>query len=274
MKYRRHCVPIALASSLCAGVAFASCQGNDSPTAPAIASAAPADARLAQDVREQEFTRNFHLERCTFSDRGRNLFFILQPGYTTVYRGTENGETTGLTIRVLHRTERVGGVTTRVVVERETANGELVEISRNFFAICKQNNSVFYFGEQTDIYEHGKVVSHEGSWRHGSNGARAGLFMPGLAVVGSRFFQEEAPGVALDRSEIVNLNATLDTPLHKFTNVLVSRETTPLEPGTVEFKWYAPDVGLISDGPLRLVKVGFQSASDADNASRSDAGAL
>ena len=268
----RHRMLIALVPPVLAGVALASCQDDGSPTAPALASA-PADAQLVQQGRDREFTRNFHFDRCTFSDRGRNLFFVLEPGYTQVFRGVENGAATQLTVRVLHTTERVGGVTTRVVVERETANGELVEISRNFFAICKQNNSVFYFGERTDVYEHGRVVSHEGSWRHGANGARAGLFMPGLALVGSRFFQEVAPGVALDRSEIVDLDATLNTPLRSFTNVLVSRETTPLEPGSVEFKWYAPDVGLIRDDLLRLVKSGFEGERDDADASRGHAGA-
>ena len=187
-----------------------------------------------------------------------------------MFRGVENGAATQLTVRVLHATERVGGVTTRVVVERQTEDGELVEISRNFFAICEQNNSVFYFGERTDTYEHGRVVSHASSWRAGVNGAKAGLFMPGLALVGSRFFQEVAPGVALDRSEIVDLDATMRTPRGRFTSVLVSRETTPLEPGTVEFKWYAPEVGLIRDGPLLLVRAGFESARGEGSENRGD----
>ncbi|MBI1734545.1 MAG: hypothetical protein HYR51_05165, partial [Candidatus Rokubacteria bacterium] len=49
---------------------------------------------------------------------------------------------------------------TRVVRERETLGGELVEISDNYLAICNRDNSVIYFGEDVDRYENGVVVSH------------------------------------------------------------------------------------------------------------------
>ena len=77
--------------------------------------------------------------------------------------------------------------------ERETADGELVEISRNYFAICRPSNSVFYFGEDVNIYENGEVVSHEGAWLAGVNGAREGMIMPGTVLIGARYFQEIAP---------------------------------------------------------------------------------
>jgi len=31
-------------------------------------------------------------------------------------------------------------------------------------------------------------------------------------------------------------------------------ETTPLEPGVREYKYYAREVGLVQDGPLKLVR--------------------
>jgi len=39
------------------------------------------------------------------------------------------------------------------VEEREEVDGELKEISRNFFAICREHGDVFYFGEEVDIRE-------------------------------------------------------------------------------------------------------------------------
>ena len=72
---------------------------------------------------------------------------------------------------MLNETEEIQGVETRVSEERETRDGELAEVSRNFLAICEQTNSVFYFGEDIDIFEDGEVVSHEGSWRAGENGS-------------------------------------------------------------------------------------------------------
>ncbi len=165
-------------------------------------------------------------------------------------------------ITVSDATKLIDGVETRVVVERETIDGELFEVARNFFAICKQTNSVVYFGEDVDFYENGEIVNHDGSWRAGVDGARPGVLMPGTRLLGGRYFQEIAPEVALDQAEIVSLNETLQTPLALFENVLKTRETTPLEPDLVEFKFYAPGVGLIKDGPLRLVRAFFADAAD------------
>jgi hypothetical protein len=218
------------------------------PTAPNLA-ATPAAAG------DNAFTRDFRLEDCDFQTTGENPFFPLQPGLTTFLAGEDEGERLRLRIKVLHHTTVVGGVRTRIVEEREHVNGELVEISRNYFAHCRQNGSVFYFGEAVDIYEDGEIVSHEGAWRHGENGARAGLIMPGLPLIGARYFQEIAPGVALDRAEVLDVSGTVRTPFRRFEGALLTRETTPLEPDDVAEKAYAPAVGLVVDAEARLVRV-------------------
>jgi hypothetical protein len=43
------------------------------------------------------------------------------------------------------------------------------------------------------------------------------------------------------------------TPFGQFNDAMVTAETTPLEPGVVEFKSYAPGIGLVVDDVLRLV---------------------
>ena len=183
---------------------------------------------------------------------GRNPYFILEPGYFLVLRkGNEE-----LTITVLDETKKVDGVETRVVEEKETKNGKLVEISRNFFAISKRTNSVYYFGEEVDIYEDGKVVSHEGAWLSGVKGAKFGLMMPGTPLVGGRYYNEIAPEVAMDRAEIVSMKETVETIAGTFKNCLKIEETTPLEPGNKEYKYYAPGIGLINDANAELVKYG------------------
>jgi hypothetical protein len=107
-----------------------------------------------------------------------------------------------------------------------------------------------------DIYKGGKVVSHEGAWLSGVAGAKFGLAMPGTALLGARYYQELAPGKAMDRAEILSLSDTLDTPAGKFTNCLKVEETTPLEPDDKEAKIYAAGVGLLKDGPMKLVRYG------------------
>ena len=130
---------------------------------------------------------------------------------------------------VLNETKRVDGVETRVVEEKETADGQLVEVSRNYFAISKKSGDVFYFGEDVDIYKSGKVADHEGAWLSGVNGARFGLMVPGTPVIGARYQQEVAPKIALDRAEIISLAETVVTPAGRFENCLKVRETSALE---------------------------------------------
>jgi hypothetical protein len=205
---------------------------------------------------EPRYTRGFMRGSCRgFSSTGRNPFFILEPGFRLILAGVEDGVVKRLVVTVLDDTRVVDGVETRVVEERETEDGEVVEVSRNYFAICNRTNSVFYFGEEVDIYEDGVIVSHEGEWLAGEDGARPGIIMPGTVLLGARYFQEIAPNVAMDRAEIVRLDAVVQTPAGKFIRCLRTRETTPLEPGEVEFKSYAPGIGLIQDGVLRLRRV-------------------
>jgi hypothetical protein len=206
----------------------------------------------AQDGPDPSWTAEFSNEKEELSPTGRNPFFILEPGYQLILEDDD----VRLIVTVLEETKIVDGVQTRVVEEREFEEGNLIEVSRNFFAISQRTNSVYYFGEEVDIYEDGEVVKHEGAWASGENGARFGLMMPGLPLLGARYYQEIAPGVALDRAQIVSLNQTINTPAGEFTNCLKSEETNPLEKGAKEFKYYSLGIGLIQDKSLKLVKFG------------------
>lgn len=169
------------------------------------------------------------------------------------YEGTEDGEQVLLDIITLPDTETVAGVEARVVEEREKKAGELIEVSRNFFAAAP-DGTVCYFGEDVDIYEGGQVVSHEGAWRAGDAGAAQGVIMPARPAVGQSYDQEQAPGIAEDHAEVLSTSESLTVPVGTFSNVLKTKDTTPLEPGVEEFKWYAPGRGLIKDGAVELVQ--------------------
>jgi hypothetical protein len=197
------------------------------------------------------FADSFNVDKTDLVSVGKNPYFILEPGYFV----TLEDKTTVLTITVLKETKLVDGVETRVVEEKETANGQLVEISRNYFAISKKTGDLFYFGENVNEYKNGKVVGHGGTWLSGVDGARFGLMLPGTPVVGLRYQQEVAPKVALDRAEIVSLTETFETPAGKFTNCLKTEESSGLEAGKAS-KLYAPGVGLLTDAGLKLAKCG------------------
>lgn len=207
----------------------------------------------------------------TFTVSIDNPYFPLPVGAQWTYTGKEQGENIGLRITVLDATEsfHFGGgrnVTTRVVEELEwadtNANGmidpgeQLIEVSRNYFAQT-QDGTVCYFGENVDIYEDGEIVSHEGEWRadgrRGLPGLAPGIFMPAPAEPGMTFQQEVAPGVAEDQATIVRTGTAI-LPDGRVVNTITVRDFNPLD-GSRGTKVYGQGVGLIEDGPVRLVSV-------------------
>lgn len=204
----------------------------------------------------QEWQDSFNLENCNLTPNGANSYFILEPGYQLVLEGQEDGALIQLNISVLNETKIVNGTEARIVKEVETEDGEIVEISRNWFVVCKPVNDIFYLGEEVDIYEDGKIVDHEGAWEAGVNDARLGLIMPGKTEIGMKYYQEVAPGVAEDRAEIISLDRVVETPAGKFEKVLETEETNALKPDEKESKFYAPRIGLVQEETLKLVKYG------------------
>ncbi len=202
---------------------------------------------------EPEWQEEFELSNCTLTSEARGQYFILEPGFQLVLEGGNER----LAITILDETIEIDGTLTRVVEEREWRNGELIEVSRNFFAICEETKDVFYYGEDVDMYSSGTLSSHSGAWRAGVDGARAGLIMPGEPVVGMKYYQEIAPGVAMDRAEVISLDESFSTPAGDFPNVLLTKEGTALNLLEKEFKTYAPGIGLIQDHKLLLTEYGF-----------------
>ncbi|MCA9321102.1 MAG: PepSY domain-containing protein [Planctomycetes bacterium] len=220
-----------------------------------IDGSAVAPVRKEQDASSLIYTDRFFVNKEDLRAHGRNPYFILEPGHVLEFAGEEDGESAQLVITVLAETRKVDGVTTSVVEERESKAGKLVEISRNYFAISTRTNDVFYFGEEVDMYEDGKIVSHDGAWLSGVDGARFGLIMPGSPLIGARYYQEIAPGIAMDRAVVESVGGSAVMPAGRFENCLTTLESSALENGTGT-KIYAYDVGLLHDGELKLVRYG------------------
>ncbi|MHC4517905.1 MAG: PepSY domain-containing protein [Planctomycetota bacterium] len=219
-----------------------------SPEGKVIETKARAAGNEGADAGEgKKWTDSFGQEDCTFSALGGNRFFLLVPGHQLTLESSEEK----VVITVLDETKRIGNVETRVVEEREEENGVLKEVSRNFFATCREHGDVFYFGEEVDDYEEGKIVGHGGAWRADEKDSKAGILMPGTVLLGARHYQEIAPN-AMDRAEIVADNVTLTTPAGVFANCLRVEETSGLDPDEKCYKTYAPGIGLIQDEDLLL----------------------
>jgi hypothetical protein len=203
--------------------------------------------------KKSDWQDEFALSSCNLVTTGRNPYFVLEPGFQLVLEGDD----TKIQITVLNETKTIDGVNTRVVEEREWKEGKLHEVAKNYFAICEQTKDVFYFGEDVDYYENGKVVKHDGSWLAGTNGNRAGLMMPGTPKLKMKYYQEIAPGVAMDRAEIESLTETCKTPAGTFSGCMKVKEGSALNLLETEYKYHAPGIGLVRDADVRLVKHGF-----------------
>jgi len=181
-----------------------------------------------------------------------NEFYPLFVGDELVLEGDDDGEFLEVIITVLDETELVAGVTTRVVEEAEFVDGEVLEISRNFFAQAP-NGTVCYFGEDVDVYEDGIIVGHPGQWRAGENGNLPGIVMPANPQVGDIYAQEFAPGIASDQSEVVALGETITVPAGTFSDTLTTLECNPIDNGALDDKAYVSGIGLAIDAVAELV---------------------
>jgi hypothetical protein len=76
----------------------------------------------------------------------RQSILNFTPGRTTVFKGIVDGEPQTNTITVMDRTINLGGIDTRVVNDtvRNSDTGELVEIAFDYFAVCKDSNSILF----------------------------------------------------------------------------------------------------------------------------------
>ncbi|HEX4686745.1 MAG TPA: hypothetical protein VH228_08180 [Nocardioides sp.] len=172
-----------------------------------------------------------------------NRWFPLKPGTRWVYRGSEDGDRTRDVMIATYRTKVIDGVTCRVVFDRVWTNGRLSERTHDFYAQTKRG-TVWYFGENTATLDrHGHVQSREGSFMSGVDGAQAGIFMTPRPHRGPSFRQEDYPGHAEDVFTVVRRGARVTVPLLASHQALLTQETTPLEPGVVDHKYYVRDIG-------------------------------
>ncbi|MGH3361477.1 MAG: hypothetical protein ACRDOM_03375 [Nocardioides sp.] len=173
-----------------------------------------------------------------------NPYLPFAVGNEWVYESTGDDPET-ITVTVTDETKVIEGVTTTVVHDVVTGpDGQVVEDTYDWFAQDTDGN-VWYFGEDTKEYDDRGRVDDAGSWQAGVDGARAGLVMPAEPRVGDAYRQEFYPGEAEDRAQVVSLDAAVDLAFGEYDDVLETEESTSLEPGLVERKYYARGVGVV-----------------------------
>jgi len=184
------------------------------------------------------------------------------PGSESVLE-SEDG-TIRLEITVLEETEEVAGIDTRVLVEEEFEDGELIEVSRNFFAQAP-DGTVCYFGEDVDectdgleqvgdgFLCNGEEPDHAGEWRAGEGDNQPGIIMPADPQPGDVYNEEVAPGIAEDIAEVVALGEPIEVPAGEFVNTLTTEDCNPLEGGARDEKVYVEGIGIAIDKDEELI---------------------
>jgi len=173
-----------------------------------------------------------------------NPRFPLVPGTTFFYEGEKDGVAGSNAFEVTCDTRSILGVVTTVVHDRvyEGNPAVLIEDTFDFFAQDNDGN-VWYFGEDSTSFPSG---STEGSWEAGVDDADAGIIMLADPNVGDRYFQEFAPKVAVDLAKVLTLSGSAFSPFTgNASNLLVTKETSQLDPAAVENKFYKSGVGFI-----------------------------
>jgi hypothetical protein len=189
-----------------------------------------------------------------------NPYLPLAPGARWVYEGESDGETERTEVVVTPERKEVFGTSAVVVRDTVSVDGEVVEDTYDWFAQDAEGN-VWYLGEASQDYEDGQPAGTAGSWEAGVDGALPGIVMPAAPTVGDAYRQEYYVGEAEDMAEVVEVGAAEEVGAGAYDEVVVTKEWNPLEPDTVEQKYYAPGVGMIleeqvagGDGRAELIE--------------------
>lgn len=179
-----------------------------------------------------------------------NQYFPLTPGDSFFYEviSVDAGDSTveHVTIAVTSDIKVITGISCEVIHDVVITNDTITEDTYDWYAQDIYGN-VWYFGEDTKKLRDDGTYSSEGSFQNGVDGAVAGIIMPGNPdkYIGETYRQEHYVGHAQDKGTILSTDETVTIGLGTFTNCVKTLETTPLDPGVDEYKWYAPGLGHI-----------------------------
>jgi hypothetical protein len=186
-----------------------------------------------------------------------NPWWPMPVGAEWTYSETdEEGTVFKIVVTVTDQTKEIMGITATVVHDLATEDGEPVEDTLDWYAQDRAGN-IWYLGEDTKEYENGEVVSTDGSWESGVDGAYPGVIVPAEPIVGQGYRQEYLAGEAEDQAFTLSLGEMVQVPAGSWQGVMMTKEFTPVEPDVLEYKWYAQGVG-----PVLAVSV--SGASDRE----------
>jgi hypothetical protein len=194
----------------------------------------------------------FELDPTHFTTNIDNPYWPMQPGTRWTYRemDTDGTELQGVVVVTTQTKTMANGITARVVRDTLTRGGEIIEDTIDWYAQDSVGN-VWYVGEDTAEFEGGAVASTAGSWQAGVDGALPGVIIPADPQPGLAYRQEYYAGQAEDNGAVVSLDETADVPYGHFDSLMMTADTSGIEPNVLEHKFYAKAVG-----PILTIDVG------------------
>jgi hypothetical protein len=185
-----------------------------------------------------------------------NPYLPLIPGHVLSYKGDETDPDTGEVtterndLFTTSATFNVRGVTTTVIRDTVYEDDVILEDTFDWYAQDTEGN-VWYFGEIVVNYEYDDDgnfigINHDGQWSADDPGNQPGWAMKASPEFGPAYYLEYAPGIAEDESIIAETGLHVETSFGEFDDVIKIIDSSALSTG-VEFKYYAPGVGLITE---------------------------
>ena len=217
------CVAGALALTACA-------TGTPSPS-PSLSSLPMSDEPVSLDPAE-------------FTTEIDNPYWPMEPGTRWSYTelDPEGGEIT-VDVTVTSTTKSIAnGVEARVVRDTVRRDGEIIEDTFDWYA-QDADGAIWYLGEDTAEFENGEIVSRDGSFEAGVDGALPGIAVPADPQAGMTYRQEYYAGEAEDNGAVLSVDELVEVAYGRFEGALLTRDTNALEPDVAELKLYAPGVG-------------------------------
>jgi hypothetical protein len=146
----------------------------------------------------------------------------------------------------------INGVSNVVVFDSDIQDGEVAEAELAFFAQDAGGN-VWNLGEYPEEYENGKFAQAPSVWFAGIRDATPGIQMKASPRPATDWYlQGWVPSIEfLDCGRVSKTDAKVCVPARCFTHVVVTEETSPLDPDNgIQLKYNAPGVGVIQVGAV------------------------
>lgn len=183
-----------------------------------------------------------------------NPYLPLVPGTRLVLEGFTIEEDEEIPHRievvVTDLVKQVDGVSSRVLLETDISDGQVVELELAFRA-QDDGGAVWHMGEYTEVYEDTELVGGR-LWMQGvPEAARAGIVVPGDPQPGTPDYAQgfaPPPYNWTDRGRVGEVGTSTTVATGTYDDVVVIEEFNEEEPGAIQTKYYAPGVGVVRIG--------------------------